>query len=146
VSTIFRVSTVFRVNSAAVVSETMAEEVIVIHLDSGAYFTINGSGVEVWEQLGRGTTIADCATALAACHGAEESEVIATLEPFFASLAGEDLIVPTSETPRPTKTQPRAEAPFVAPQLERFIDMQTLIQLDPILDVDDAGWPYPKST
>jgi Coenzyme PQQ synthesis protein D (PqqD) len=142
----FWVSTVFRVNSVAVVSETMGEEVIVIHLESGAYFTINGSGVEIWEQLGRGTTITDCATALAASHGADRSEVITALERFFASLAREDLIVPTSETPRPTETPRRAEVPFVAPQLERFLDMQTLIQLDPILDVDDAGWPYPNST
>jgi len=35
--------------------------------------------------------------------------------------------------------------PFSAPVLNAYTDMEELLLLDPIHDVDQAGWPMPKA-
>jgi len=54
-------------------------------------------------------------------------------------LLGEELIAPGAA---PAATQvPVITGAWVAPRLEKFTDLQTLLLLDPIHDVDEQGWP-----
>jgi hypothetical protein len=38
----------------------------------------------------------------------------------------------------------QAKRPFVIPSLQAYRDMQDMLSLDPIHDVEAAGWPVPK--
>jgi hypothetical protein len=75
---------------------------------------------------------------------------------FIQQLADEQLILPgngaTSPTPRMQGEAERGPGaatdgrpPFVAPTLEKYMDMQALLVLDPIHEVDETGWPSVKA-
>jgi hypothetical protein len=42
----------------------------------------------------------------------------------------------------PAPAAPAAGAVFAPPRLEVFDDLQDLFLVDPIHDVDEAGWPH----
>jgi hypothetical protein len=44
----------------------------------------------------------------------------------------------------PRRPLPIAKRPFHAPGLQAFQDMQDMLALDPIHDVEAAGWPVPR--
>ena len=133
-------------NSPAVVSERIDDEIIVIHCETGTYFVVNGSGTAVWEALDRGATIADCALLLSTRHGVDHTDVVAVLTPFFDQLLDEGLVIETDEPGASLAAlDGHGDEQYVPPKLEPYLDMQTLIQLDPILEVDDAGWPHSES-
>ena len=44
-------STAFRVNSPTVVSETVDREVVMIHLDTGNYYSLRSTGALIWDAL-----------------------------------------------------------------------------------------------
>ena len=134
----------FWVNAPAVVSEIVDDEIIIIHLETGTYFSLGGAGVTVWQLLVGGTTADVAAASLCATHDVEPDVAHEAVERLFADFIREDLVAPASVSaeiaPLPlTPTRPRTR--FVSPKFERYIDMQTMIQLDPILEVDDRGWP-----
>ena len=130
-----------------VVHETIDGETLVIHLASGAYFSLRESGAVIWELLLREGSVAGAAAALAARHPAQEAEVVAAVERLARELTSEDLLVsgPGPSAPRRPDADPLSEsAEFVGPVLERYTDMQYFLMLDPIHEVDAAaGWPAP---
>ena len=46
-----------------------------------------------------------------------------------------------AKTSTPDGPSDGLRAPFVAPELKRYADMQDLLLLDPVHDVDEKGWP-----
>ena len=68
---------------------------------------------------------------------------------FVAELLARKLVIET-ERASPADgaaTEPRSvdRAAFVPPALTIYEDMADLLLLDPIHDVDEAGWPMPKA-
>lgn len=130
-----------------VVHETIDGETLVIHLATGAYFSLRESGAEIWALLLREGSVAGAAAALAARHPAQEAEVVAAVDCLASELLAEDLLVsgPGPPSPgRPDVDTPPESARFVGPVLERYTDMQYFLMLDPIHEVDAAaGWPAP---
>ena len=47
-------------------------------------------------------------------------------------------------TPSAIENAVAVKQPFEAPILNKYNDMQELLLLDPIHDVDEAGWPNTK--
>ncbi len=44
----------FQLNSPRVISETIQGETIIIHLGTGVYYSLRGSGAEIWDMLAAG--------------------------------------------------------------------------------------------
>jgi hypothetical protein len=132
----------FQVNSPYVISETIQGETIIIHLNTGTYYSLQGSGAEVWEAVGGAATAAEVGTDLAQRYGIDTGEAEAQVSALIADLQAEELIAPSSADARmvPAATA-AAEGPFVAPTLAKYTDMQDLVLLDPVHEVGDAGWP-----
>ncbi len=130
------------INSPYVVAEAFDEEVVVIHLDRGIYYSLTGSAPRLWPLIGCGLDAAAIAARVAAAYaGAPEA---ATVEPtvlaFLQELETEELVRAGDGSGTPPDLAPAAD--FAPPRLERFTDMQELIALDPVHDVTDAeGWP-----
>ena len=59
----------YRVNSPTVVSETVDREVVMIHLDTGNYYSLRSTGASIWSRVDRGATVASI-TALARAYDA----------------------------------------------------------------------------
>jgi hypothetical protein len=139
-----------QVNAPTVAWEAVEGEVIVINLGTGTYYSLAAAGALLWEGLAAGATVADCVAAVRERYEGDEQLVRRALDELIGDLKAEGLVVPGS----PDDTQDNspgfvpegsaddgARAPFVAPRLERYIDLQNLIQLDPVLAVDERGWP-----
>lgn len=140
----------YRPNTPKVISETIDNEVVIINLGTGNYYSLQGSGALVWRGLDQGATLEEIEQHVLATF-TDASGVRDALDAFVEQLLGDGLLVAASDVPRsaPLLDDPSLDgtpAPtFEPPRLERFTDMQDLILLDPVHDVDaEAGWPSAK--
>jgi hypothetical protein len=138
----------FKVNGPNIVHEVFDDEVVIINLDTGVYYSVNGVAAQIWTRVD-GATPGDIIAELASRYEMPGPDVEAAVRPFLDELGTEGLIV-TSERasgeagPRPaagTATATPGRPPFEAPVLRRYNDMQELLLLDPIHEVDEVGWP-----
>jgi hypothetical protein len=133
-----------RVKAPEVIHETIDGEVIIINLGTGNYYSVKGSGASVWTILDEnpGVTVEQL-TAAVASHHATSADITAAIEEFVADLQQEELVAadgePTMMTP-PTLDAPAEE--WQPPVLEKYTDMQDLVLLDPVHEVQPAGWPH----
>jgi hypothetical protein len=142
----------YRVNAPAVASQVIGGEAILIHFDSGRYYSVEGSGADIIALLEAGRTADQIADQLAG--DGPRDDVASAVARFVRELVDEGLFVaagdqepaPIAEPPAAAAelSPPPAASPFLAPSLTRYTDLEELLRLDPIHDVDDAGWPIAK--
>lgn len=138
-----------------VVHEVFDDEVIVVNLESGSYYSVSGSGAEIWKLIGSGASLPEVIRAVGATYHGDRAEVERSVGLFVDELWAEQLIAPaehaagldgggadgdgaTTDAARPLDGGRPA---FEAPVLEKYTDMEQLLLLDPIHDVDETGWP-----
>lgn len=128
-----------------IVHETLDGETIVIHLETGNYYSLTGSGAEIWALLnGAGSASAICAE-LARRHACAEDEIKGVVERFIGDLEREGLVERGDASPNGARADPSdGGGPWEAPKLERYDDMRDFLLVDPIHEVDETGWPSPK--
>ena len=77
---------------------------------------------------------------------AEAADIALSVEDFVRELVEENLIVKNSSEKAKNIKQAKAQIPSLArfekPVLQKYSDMQDLLLLDPIHEVDEAGWPH----
>jgi hypothetical protein len=130
-----------------IVHEVVDDEVIAIDLASGSYYSLAGSGPAIWQLLGRGAGEAEIATALAGQFEAEKAEIDTAVSALLGQLQENGLIVSEvgAAVDAPAAPSQNQKTPFEAPRLERYTDMKDYFLLDPIHEVDTAGWPRPAA-
>ena len=127
-----------------VVRECFEDEVVIINLESGNYYSLNGTGAEIWRELETGGFAEAVTAALVARYDASETTIRQAVESFIRQLEEQGLITGKESVAYDAPAvQPRVEgkAVFELPELAVFSDMQDLLLLDPIHDVDESGWP-----
>lgn len=131
-----------------IVHEAVDGEVIAIDLADGSYYSLAGSGPAIWEMLGGGASETEIAIGLEARFDAGGSDIAAAASALLGQLREYGLIVASDEgtavgaPPAPSAAE---KSPFEAPRLERYNDMKDYFLLDPIHEVDTAGWPRPAA-
>jgi hypothetical protein len=130
-----------------IVHETVDGEVIAIDLANGSYYSLAGSGPAIWELFGSGVSEAEIVTALAVQFEAEKAEIGAAVSALLGQLRENGLVVSEEGIPEeaPAPPSPGEKVPFEVPRLERYTDMKDYFLLDPIHEVDTAGWPRPAA-
>ena len=135
----------YEINVPAVISEPMDEELVVINLDSGCYYSLNKTAAHLWNHLEQGYSVNQAARQMALLYGSEEASVLNDFTSFVESLMEEGLIRSgesgTGNGP-PLKEGP--DEPYLKPRFEKYSDMQEMLLLDPIHEVSEAGWPHQK--
>lgn len=141
----------FRINTPRVVHETIAGEAIIIDFDNGAYFSADGVGAVIWEQIAQNASVNDIVHALTQLYAGDYTEIETEVERFLNELQRESLIVLLDRAPSEPRVAPAMPDPnlkvrptFQAPALHKYTDMQDLLLLDPIHEVDESGWPVKK--
>ena len=138
----------FRVNTPTVTHETIDGEAVIINLDSGNYYSLVDVGSFVWGLIEKGASASELRNVVLQSYQGNDSDVDRGVEELLAQLQQENLIVPVDGTGALDLAQ--LELPsnngheklaFNPPLLHKYSDMQELLLLDPIHDVDDAGWP-----
>jgi hypothetical protein len=139
----------FRINTENVVDETVDGEVIAIDLANGSYYSLSGCGPAIWDLLSSGgASAAEIGAALEARFEAEPGAVDAVVEDLLVRLRESALILAADDAVAPARPGPvrnGSREQFVAPVFERYTDMKDYFLLDPIHEVDPAGWPRPAA-
>ena len=74
--------------------QIVADEAILIHLNTGVYYSLNDVGTSFWNLMDGQRTIGECAEAIAAEYNAPREVVLADLLELADELAAEDLARP----------------------------------------------------
>jgi hypothetical protein len=140
-----------RVNAPQVIAETIAGEAMIVNLATGHYFSLQGSGVEIWSEIERERSLSEIVAALEQRYVAVDDEIEAAVLRLVEELEHEQLIVRLGENGYHAEAVPSQDGPhapardrqqFAQPVLAKFTDMQDIILLDPVHEVDASGWPH----
>jgi hypothetical protein len=125
----------FAINRPKVAFEVFDHEAVVLNLDSGNYYSVNRGGVEILRWIEAGASV---------------EEILGSLEPGasvrgdvseFVDLLRREGILRDREEALRAEPPSGDRIPYEPPKIEKFSDLQDLLLLDPIHDVDAAGWP-----
>jgi hypothetical protein len=107
-------------------------------------------GSVIWNGLINQYSIEEILSAFITRFSKDKERVINGINELITELKKESLIVMLTEEEQKNIRHDKAfeidgSAPsFTRPVLNKFGDMQDLLLLDPIHEVDEAGWPYSK--
>jgi hypothetical protein len=138
------------VNTPTVTHETIDGEAVIINLDSGNYYSLVEVGSFIWGLVDRGASAFEVQTLVLQTYQGNSADVDRGVQELLAQLQQENLIVPVNGSTGSDLSQLESssnghEKPsFSPPLLHKYSDMQELLLLDPIHDVDEAGWPKPN--
>ena len=139
---------VYRVNSPRVIFENIDGELILVHMEKGAYYTTDEIGAELWGLIDMRCSVSEMCDALRSRYDADPRVIEHAVSAFLGRLVEEDLVSngeSSSPGARPESPPPGEKRPFRPPVLQSYRDMQDMLSLDPIHDVEAAGWPVPKA-
>ncbi len=122
----------FQAPGPAVVSQDFPDETIVIHLDTGSYYSLNPPAAALWRMLCSGCPLESLLA------GSPQMET--AIRKAFATMLEGGLIVPREAGAGPSGPG-GCSALEGEPLITAYADMADLFQLDPVHDVDEAGWP-----
>ena len=138
----------FRTEPGDVVHETIEGEVILIALQSGCYYSLDGPGAEIWQALVAGHSLEETVEELERRYPGDAGQIPTAVSALVDELLAERLLrradphVPSGNG----SVLPRAEngerPAFQPPTLAKYTDMQDFLLVDPVHEVDDAGWPH----
>ncbi|MFM7737321.1 MAG: PqqD family protein [Alphaproteobacteria bacterium] len=142
-------SEVLRTDLPHVMHETIEQEVVVVNLDNGTYYSFDGVGAQLWDWMGEtGCSETALVAAAQARFDGAAGEIADGVRAFVAQLRDEQLVRVVSGEPDPGDVAAPATAettPFRTPLLQKYTDMETLLLADPVHEVDEAGgWPKLK--
>jgi len=136
----------YTINREALIYDRLDGDIVIIHLESGNYYNLSGSGATIWLLLAKSVSFNELVLALAKRYKAETPAIQHDLKAFLVQLEGEKLIIQRSE-PNPaaasltgTGEEDTKEA-YLPPVLDVFTDMQDFLLVDPIHEVDENGLP-----
>lgn len=142
---------ILKINAPSVVAEIIDSEAVIMDLASGHYFSTQHVGCDIWRGVEHGASRSAILRSLLELYEVDEAEAVPALDAFVRDLLERKLIVESDVTASlsavgngsalPPETRRRS---FAAPVLNAYADMEDLLLLDPIHDVDEAGWPMPK--
>lgn len=135
----------FVVRTPAVIHERLDDEVIAIDLERGIYYAMVGSAADIWTSFTTPATADAVADALAPRYRLDAGAIRDEVHKFVARLQDERLLVAVEvdgagEVGATIDGTPGGR--WATPELEAYDDIADLVLLDPIHQVDEAGWPH----
>jgi hypothetical protein len=135
-----------------VMHEMIDNEVVVVNLTTGTYYSFDGVGVRIWEWLNGARSAAEVIELATRSFDAPSETVANAVRGFLNTLLEENLIAVGScginplgaeATSGSDSVPPEASLTFSEPILQKYTDMEALLLADPIHEVDEsAGWPH----
>jgi len=141
----------FECNTPDVVFENFGDEVILLNLKSGNYYSLNPLGMAYWELLSQGVAGSDVGAYAKAFYSngaegpADATCIDSDLDGLLNEFLGEQLLRQSTAVRAVADIALQTEFPklYAQPQLSKFNDVAEMLLLDPVHDVSDVGWPHP---
>lgn len=128
---------------SSVVHEKFDDETVTVNLETGCYFSLKGSADAIWALAAAGHSQSQIVARLRESYDGDATEIEATTTAFLNRLVEESLLERANgETS--TAAVALEGGLFVPPSLQKYTDMEELLQLDPVHEVDHMGWPNAK--
>jgi hypothetical protein len=142
----------YGVNRQNVVYEIFEDEVVIINLETGNYYSFDGVGVDIWNLIRDGASTAEIHDwVISQYEGSTLAEIAKDIDQSILELHREGLIVPIEESESETRIsfdeKTKSEKPkplFQKPALGKYTDMQDFLLVDPIHEVDYSQFPKKK--
>lgn len=130
-----------------IISDVFGEEVVLVNLESGVYYSLRDSAAQIWIRLINQYSPTEIVVDLIQIYKVDENDLISDINLFFTQLLEVKIIKIALETEKKSIEFNSKEilVPYTSPVLETFSDMQEILLLDPVHDVDKAGWPISKN-
>ena len=131
-----------------ILSDVFGEEVVLVNLDSGMYYSLRGSATQIWIRLFNQYSLIEILADLIQIYQVTENQLNADINLFVTQLLELKIIKTATDAER-------KEIDFISkdvlidystPVVEIFSDMQEILLLDPVHDVDKSGWPISKNS
>lgn len=130
-----------------IISDVFGEEVVLVNLESGVYYSLRGSATQIWIRLFNQYSISEIVSELKHIYQVVEVDLVKDTNQFIAELI--ELKVIKLSTDIESKSIEFVSSDMLKeynpPVVETFSDMQEILLLDPVHDVDKAGWPISKN-
>jgi Coenzyme PQQ synthesis protein D (PqqD) len=138
----------FECNAPDVVFENFGDEVILLNLRSGNYYSLDPLAMLYWEYLSQGVPPRQIAAHICGSYGGkvDEASIANDLGALFAEFQSEGLIRPSNiarAIADVSNATARPPAEYARPTISRFDDVAEMLLLDPVHDVSEVGWPHP---
>jgi hypothetical protein len=127
-----------------VTHERLDDEVIAINLETGGYFVLEGAAADCWSVLVDGASPDDVLRRLLGRYEVTEERARADSTSVLAELQDAGMLVVEEGETGSVETVPGAKVPYAEPSVQKYDDLEDLLLLDPIHEVDDAGWPVAR--
>ena len=126
----------FKTRAAKLAIDKFPGEIIIVDLQSGAYYSLRKSACVVWERLETGATESEIINLFESPTDSQRTQLI----DFVNELKHCNLLEEADTAP----AQQSSVHAFDSILFEKYDDMKELILLDPIHEVDARGWPHQK--
>lgn len=123
--------------------ERLDDQVMMINLETGAYFALEKVAADCWTAAVAGWSIDEIVAEVPRRYQVDPTAARRDVFAFITSLVEEGLLRWTDGPASSDSVLSPAGSrqPYVAPLLEKHDDLEELLLLDPIHDVSPEGWP-----
>jgi hypothetical protein len=123
--------------------EHLDDQVIMINLETGAYFALEAAAADCWVALVAGAGFDDIVAEVVRRYDVDPARAEKDVEVFVDSMVDEGLVQWSTEPAVPLIAGEAAapRAAYRVPEIEKHDDLEELLLLDPIHDVGPEGWP-----
>ncbi|MEM1399086.1 MAG: PqqD family protein [Pseudomonadota bacterium] len=124
----------YQVNDASIVADLFDNEAIIMNLNCGVYYTLSGTGAEIWVLIQAGHGSDEIVQNLCARYDLSETDCRADVDALVDQLLEKAIIVEVSEpVSGPSPVEVADFGPYVAPDLVEHTDMSDVLAMDPPL-------------
>ena len=128
-------------SSADIASKVIDGEAIIINLANGVYYSLDGVGGVVWEQICAVRGIAEIVSVIVGRYDVSHERAAADVGRLVEQLFEENLVTGVEGEPTATVQPPVARRlPYEPPTLNIYRDMGDLLALDPPTPGLDSPW------
>lgn len=131
----------FGINYPNVVAEAFDGEWVIVNLATGTYFSLDGSAAVLWPHAIAGLTLEEFVERAGRIYPAAGPELSRDIEDFHEQLRAHSLVRPVDAEPTTDVDVSPSSNDYAAPRMGVHADLQDILLLDPVHDVDAAGWP-----
>ena len=139
-------NTRFELFDQNIVCDIFGDEVVLVNLETGVYYSLMYSASQVWTRVQNQYTIAEIVSDFEQLYNNSSEEISPAITAFVDNLLKLKLVKTSNLTERilvDTKIG-KIKTAFEEPLIETFSDLQDILLLDPVHDVDQKGWPIKK--
>ena len=124
---------ILKPNIEAVAAKVIDGEAIIMNLTNGAYYSMTGTGADVWEMIERGGSAEAIGAGIARRYRLDQHQALVVVERLVSELLVEGLVVRADGEDAVAGTlEPGVSSQsYQAPLLNKYTEMADLLALDP---------------